>query len=103
MKEKSDEELLIMTKIKHLMLSSQSRELNKFIAQLIIAATKLIVFAEYCENNYHLHEKVFEMRTKMFAFFRESFCLLKTLRGTQQIDTLEITFTVLRDINKTLE
>ena len=79
------------------MLSSQSRELNKFIAQLIIAATKLIVFAEYCENNYHLHEKVFEMRTKMFAFFRESFCLLKTLRGTQQIDTLEITFTVLRD------
>ena len=65
---------------------------TSFFAQLIvIIATTLMVFSRnlvsflifklnlFLQKNVQFSDKVCEMRTKIFAFFRESFCSLETL------------------------
>ena len=52
------------------MLSSQSREFHKFFAPLIVGAMILPdFFLRKPPKNMKLHEKVCDMRTKIFAFF----------------------------------
>ena len=61
--------------IKLLMLSSQSREFYKFFAQLIVAATN------FAKTIFRIFRSIYycEIRTNIFAFFRDSFRTLESL------------------------